>query len=81
MQEGHPPLYIALAEGHGKVVEVLLKKGADDSYTDRVSEGKAPGLMQYYIRFIAVEPPPCTPLKTEIIACMYTQPVNNVYIH
>ena len=28
---------VALAEGHVEVVEVLLTKGADHSYTDKVS--------------------------------------------
>ena len=35
-QDGQPPLSLALAAGHGKVVEVLLKNGADHTYTDRV---------------------------------------------
>jgi ankyrin repeat protein len=33
--DGQPPLSLALAAGHGKVVEVLLKNGADHTYTDR----------------------------------------------
>ena len=36
MQDGEPPLFIALAEGHSKVVEVLLKYQADPSYKDKV---------------------------------------------
>ena len=33
---GQPLLMVALAEGHGEVVEVLMKRGADHSITDKV---------------------------------------------
>ena len=35
-QGGKRPLMVALSEGHGNVVEVLLKKGANHSQPDMV---------------------------------------------
>ena len=35
-QGGQRPLMVALSEGHGNVVEVLLKKGANHSQPDMV---------------------------------------------
>ena len=49
LQNGTSPLHIASQEGHSKVVEVLLKNGADINKPTNVGKGLTYGTLIYSV--------------------------------